>query len=187
MGTLPRSPLEVRLAVTLFLALLGIADFFGAWQVRNFSAFTPGGVAATVASQGQHSMAMACCSVTSMEEMPVEPESLNRPAHRISRELLVQDTHTHVPVYALTAASLALVVFGLRLSSRARIGLVLAAFAAPFLDFAGLWGAHLAPGLGTFFGALAVGGGFAMGICFAVVFVVTIAQLWLPSKEKSHA
>jgi hypothetical protein len=65
--------------------------------------------------------------------------------------------------------------------------LVLAAFAAPFLDFAGLWGAHLAPGLGTFFGALAVGGGFAMGICFAVVFVVTIAQLWLPSKENSHA
>ena len=64
---------------------------------------------------------------------------------------------------------------------------MLAAFSAPFLDFAGLWGAHLAPGLGKFFGALAVCGGFAMGICFVVVFAVTIAQLWLLSEENSHA
>ena len=35
MGRLPQSPFEVRLAVTLFLGLLGIADFFGAWQVQQ--------------------------------------------------------------------------------------------------------------------------------------------------------
>src|SRR5450830_1339910 len=187
MGRLPQSPVEIRLAVTLFLALLGIADFFGAWQVKNFAAFTPRGVAATVAPQTQHSMAMECCSVTAMEEMPVEPASLDRPTHRIVRELLVQDTHVHVPVYALAAASLALVLFGLRLSSRARVGLVVCAFAAPFLDFAGLWGAHLDPGHGALFGAFAVGGGFAMGICFVIVFVVAMAQLWLPLKKNNHA
>jgi hypothetical protein len=175
------------LAVTLFLALLGIADLFGAWQVKNFAAFTPRGVAAAVAPQTQHSMAMECCSVTATEEMPVEPASLDRPNHRIARELLVQDTHVHVPVYAFATASLALVLFGLRLSSRARVCLVVCAFAAPFLDFAGLWGAHLAPGQGALFGTLAVGGGFAMGICFVIVFVVAMAQLWLPSKENRHA
>ncbi len=51
MGKLPQSPVEVRLAVTLFLGLLGIADFFGGWQVKNFAAFTPRGVAATVAPE----------------------------------------------------------------------------------------------------------------------------------------
>src|ERR1700693_3315852 len=103
MGKLPESPLEVRLAVTLFLALPGIAHFFGAWQVRNFATFTPRGVAATVAPQTQHSMAMECCNVTEMEEMPVEPASLDRPTHRMPRDLLIQDTHVHVPVYAFAA------------------------------------------------------------------------------------
>lgn len=187
MGKLPQSPLEVRLAVTLFLGLLGIADFFGGWQVRNFAAFTPRGVAATVAPEEHHAMAMECCTVTSTQENPVEPASLDHPSHRITRDLLVQDTHVHVPVYAMTAAFLALVLFGLRLSSRVRTGLVLCAFAAPFLDFAGLWGAHFAPDLGAIFGALAVAGGFAMGICYLVVFLIAMAQLWLPSKENSHA
>ena len=86
----------------------------------------------------------------------------------------------------MTAAFLALVLFGLRLSSRARTVLVLFAFAAPFLDFAGLWGAHFAPDLGAVFGALAVGGGFSMGICYSIVFFIAIVQLWL-GKEKTHA
>jgi hypothetical protein len=187
MGRLPQSPPEVRLAATLFLCLLGVADFFGGWQVKNFAAFTPRGVAATVAPAASHSMAMECCNVTAVEETPVEPASLDRPAHRIDRELLIQDTHVHVPVYAMTAAFLALILFGLRLSSRLRTGLVLLAFAAPFLDFAGLWGAHLATGRAAFFAALAIGGGFAMGICYAVVFLLAIAQLWFSSREKIHA
>ncbi len=186
MGRLPRSPLEVRLAVTLFLALLGVADFFGAWQVKNFAAFTPRGVAAAVAPEESHEMAMECCTVTSTHEKPVDPASLDRPSHRIARDLLVQDTHVHVPVYAMTAAFLSLIVFGLRLSSRVRILLVFCAFAAPFLDFAGLWGAHFAPDLGTIFGALAVAGGFAMGLCYLAVFLIAVVQLWF-AKENTHA
>ncbi len=187
MGRLPQSPPEVRLGATLFLCLLGVADFFGAWQVKDFAAFTPRGVASTVAPAASHSMAMECCNVTAVEEKPVEPSSLNRPSHHIERDLLVQDTHVHVPIYALTAAFLALILFGLRLSSRLRVGLVVLAFAAPFLDFAGLWGAHLVPGRGTLFATLAVVGGFAMGLCYCVVLVLAVVQLWFPSKEKIHA
>lgn len=187
MGRLPQSPPEVRLAATLFLCLLGVADFFGGWQVKNFAAFTPRGVASTVAPTALHSMAMECCNVTAVEEKPVEPASLDRPVHRINRELLIQDTHVHVPVYAMTAAFLALILFGLRLSSRLRTGLVVLAFAAPFLDFAGLWGAHLATDRAGVFAALAISGGFAMGICYAVVFLLAIAQLWVFPKEKIHA
>lgn len=187
MGRLPQSPFEVRLSVTLFLCLLGIADLFGAWQVRNFASFAPRGVAATVAPEQHHAMAMECCSETAMEEKPVKPESLDQPAHRITRELLVQDTHVHVPVYAMTAGFLALVLFGLRFSSRARTALVLGAFSAPFLDFAGLWGAHFAPGLGPIFGALAIAGGFAMGICYLIVFLAAMIQFWSPRKETIHA
>lgn len=189
MGRLREAPFEVRLAATLFLLLLGVADFFGAWQVRNFSAFSPKGVAATVAPEAHTEMTMACCTTSAAEEKPIDLGMLDHPHHQINRELLVQDTHVHVPVYALTAILLSAVVFGLDLSSRGRTILVLVAFAAPFLDFTGLWGAHLFPARGALFGGLAVAGGFAMGIVYFIVLLFTLSQCWLrrSRKEADHA
>ena len=189
MGKLPHSALEIRLAATLFLLLLGVANIFGAWQVRNFAAFTPSGVAASVAPEAHHDMTMACCQTSAAEEKPVDLATLNRPRHQVSRDLLVQDTHVHVPVYAITAALLSLIVFGLSLSSGARVALVLCAFAAPFFDFTGLWGAHLFPNAGTFFGGMAVGGGFSMGIAYLIVLALTLSQCWFFRKrlEVDHA
>ncbi len=187
MGKLPNAPFEARLAATLFLLLLGLADFFGAWQVRHFASFTPKGVAATVGARERHEMTMECCSLSTSAETPVEPSALNQPDHHIDRELLVQDSHVHIPVYAMTAALLAMVALGLDLSSRARSILIALLFAAPFFDFVGLWGAHLFPAAGTAFGALAVAGGFSMGAAYLVVLVIAINQLWIRRKERSHA
>lgn len=184
MGRLSEAPFEVRLAATLFLLLLGVANLFGAWQVKDFASFAPRELARMVAPRQPHAMAMECCNFTAIREKPVDPESLDQPERWIDRSLLVQDTHVHVPVYAITSALLALIVFGLRLSSRMRSALVLLAFAAPVLDFAGLWGAHVAPGSGTAFAAAAVAGGIAMGICYLVILVLVIAQLWLRRGER---
>jgi hypothetical protein len=192
MGGLRQAPFEVRLAATLFLLLLGVADLFGAWEVRNFAAFTPREVAATVAAEREAPMpAMPEMSMkaSKAEERPVDLQALDRPRHTIGRDLLVQDTHVHIPAYALTAAALSLLVFGLRLSSRARSGLVLLAFAAPFADFVGLWGAQLLPRMALFAGALTVAGGFAMGLAYLLVLVLTLVQCWFSHsrKETSHA
>ncbi len=183
MGKLSQSPREVRLAVTLFLLLLGVADFFGAWQVRSFASFTPRGTAAAVAPAAHHDMTMVCCQTSAAEETPVDPAMLDHPAHTISRELLAQDTHVHVPVYALTAALLSLVVFGLSLSSRTRSLLVLLCFGAPLADFAGLWGAHLFPARGPAFGAIAVAGGFAMGAAYLIVLALAMSQCWFSRRK----
>jgi len=121
MGKLPESPIEARLAATLFLLLLGMADLFGAWQVKNFSAFTPAGVAATVSAGTPMQMETHAGHQTMISERPVTPEEINAPRHRIDRELLVQDSHIHIPAYALTAAALSAIVLALRLSSRVRI------------------------------------------------------------------
>lgn len=177
MGSLPESAIEVRLAATLFLLMLGVADLFGAWEVRQFAAFTPRGVAASLGrSAPQHPM-----------NSPVDLESLNEPVHHVDRELLVQDTHVHVPVYAITAGLLSLIAMGLRLSSSARIFLVSAAFAAPILDFTGLWGAHLSASGATVWAALAVFGGFAMGGVYLVVLILTLTQCWFFRKGTLYA
>ncbi len=193
MGGLRQAPFEVRLAATLFLLLLGVADVFGAWEVRNFAAFTPRAVAATVAVERENPMpampmeGMSQPAASKAEEHPVDLQALDRPHHTIGRDLLVQDTHVHVPAYALTAAALSLLVFGLRLSSRARSALVLLAFVAPFADFVGLWGAQLFPRVGVPFGALAVAGGFAMGLAYLFVLVLTLFQCWFSRSREVHS
>jgi hypothetical protein len=178
MGKLPESPFEVRLAATLFLLLLGVADLFAAWEVKNFASFTPAGTAAAVGPEQPHAMAMCAACGTMAMEHPVDLASLDQPRHVINRELLVQDTHVHVPVYALTAAALSLVVFGLRLGSRARSAVVLLAFAAPCFDFVGLWGAHLMPRGGALFGGITVAAGFSMGLVYTFVLLATLIQCW---------
>lgn len=184
MGKLPGSPFEVKLAATLFLLLLGVANLFGAWQVKNFSSFTPAGVADTVGPVEHHAMSMPGHEQSSGEEKEIDLASLDRPHHHIDRELLVQDTHVHVPAYALTAAALSLVAFGLALPSRARTGIVALAFAAPAVNFIGLWGAQLSRRGGSFFGLLAVAGGCAMGLAYTIVLAVTLAQCWLLARYK---
>jgi hypothetical protein len=191
MGKLPGGPLEARLAATLFLLLLGAANFFGAWEVKNFASFTPKGVAGTVGPEEHPTMEMRCKMCKMDDEKPVDLGELDRPKHVIGRELLVQDSHVHIPVYSLTAGALALLTMGLALSSRARVAIVLLAFAAPVLDFVGLWGAHLLPRFGLFFGGVAVAGGSAMGLAYLAVLLLTLLQCWLPSrlrpKEPHHA
>jgi hypothetical protein len=183
MGKLPESAFEVRLATTLFLLLLGVANLFGAWQVRNFASFTPTGVAEAFRSSGHEGHMAPAVS----EEKPVDPAGLNDRPHRVDRQLLVQDTHVHLPVYAMAAAFFALIIFGLRLSRRARAVLILSAFAAPVLDFAGLWGAHLWSKAGQFWGAVAVFGGFLMGLVYLIVLVLTLKQCWFSRQGEDHA
>ena len=183
MGKLPGSALEVRLAVTLFLLLLGLANLFGAWEVRNFAAFTPAGVASAVGvfgHEGNHA------SGSASGESPVDLETLNEKKHHIDRELLVQDSHVHIPVYATTAALLVLIVFGLRLGSGSRVALVLLAFAAPLLDFVGLWGAHLWSGSGRVWGAVALLGGAMMGLVYLAVLSLTLKQCWFSNSKKGE-
>jgi len=175
MGKLPRSAIEARLAVTLFLLQLEVAHFFGAWQVKKFASFTPSGVAATLQNHNQMDMNMNDHTT----EMPVTIESLNEPMHHLDRELLVQDTHVHVPVYAMTAAFLAMIILGLDLSSAVRVLLILLSFAAPFVDFAGLWGAEFFPSHAVFFGGVTVAGGFAMGIAYLIVLIISQKQFWI--------
>jgi len=184
MGKLPGSALEVRLAATLFLLLLGLANLFGVWEVRNFASFTPEGVASAVGASGheRHGMSGAAAG-----EKPVDVETLNEPKHHIDRELLVQDSHVHIPVYAITAAFLALIVFALRLTSGSRVALVLLAFAAPLLDFVGLWGAHLWSESGRLWGAVAILGGVLMGLVYLAVLGLTLKQCWLSNSEKGEA
>jgi hypothetical protein len=113
-------------------------------------------------------------------EMPVDVNTLDQPVHHIDRELLIQDTHVHLPAYAITAAILSLIVFGLQMRTAGRMALVLALFSAPALDFIGLWGIQLFPSNQILFATICLFGGVLMALAYSVVLVLSLKQMWFP-------
>jgi hypothetical protein len=101
--------------------------------------------------------------------------------HFVDIKLLVQDTHVHIPMYGVIAGMLSLVVLGLGVSRRAGFTLITLLFAAPWLDFAGMWLTKFAsPG----FAVLTVAGGWAMGLGYTAATVLALRRMWLMPKEE---
>lgn len=164
--------------VTCLLGTFGLSYIFGALMVSLYAGFTPARVAATYAGPEM--------------SMPMPPEStvvVNRPmtmaefakpeVHAVDTNLLIQDTHVHVPMYGLFAAALSVVVLGLSLPRAWVLGLITLLFAAPWLDFAGMW---LTKFVSPRFAILTLLGGWAMGAGYLAVTALAVYQMWRSPK-----
>jgi hypothetical protein len=180
---LRRADLRVKWLVTCLLATFGLAYLFGAWMVSLYAGFTPQSVAETYA---ERPMAMAMppeTTVVVQHGLTLADFAKEDEHHTVDLNLLVQDTHVHVPMYGVIAAALSLVVLGLALPRRAGFALITLLFAAPWLDFAGMWLTKLvAPG----FAVVTVLGGWAMGLAYTIVTVVAMWQMWRPERGRNQ-
>jgi hypothetical protein len=171
---LRHADVRVKWLVTCLLATFGIAYGFGAWMVGLYAGFTPKSVATTY-GEAEMAMHMPPESTVVVEHPVTIGELAEEDHHTVDLDLLVQDTHVHVPMYGVIAAALWVVVLGLALSSKAALALVTLLFAAPWLDFAGMWLTKIAsPG----FAVVTLAGGWAMGVGYLVVTVVALWQMW---------
>ena len=115
-------------------------------------------------------------------EHPMAMAEFAKPeTHTVDTNLLIQDTHVHVPMYGMIAAALSLVVVGLSLERRRAFGLITVLFAAPWLDFAGMWLTKFASAR---FAIVTLVGGWAMGLGYVVVAALAVQQMWF-SRERS--
>jgi hypothetical protein len=178
---LRHADVRVKWLVTCLLATFGIAYAFGAWMVALYAGFTPTSVARTYAEPAM-TMPMPPAH-TVVTEHPVHLGDLaDEGQHTVDRDLLIQDTHVHVPMYGVIAGTLSMVVLGLAVSRRLALGLITLLFAAPWLDFAGMWLTKLvSPG----FSIVTLAGGWAMGLAYTIVAGVALWQMWGPSKGAS--
>ena len=171
---LARADLRVKWLVTCLLATLGVSYVFGALMVSRYAGFTPGRVAATYAG-AEMSMPMPP-ETTMVMEHPMSMADFAKPeVHEVDTNLLIQDTHVHVPMYGVIAAALSLVVAGLSLSQGWALTLITLLFAAPWLDFAGIWLTKFVSGR---FAAVTLIGGWAMGVGYLAVTALAIHQMW---------
>src|SRR2546422_8733534 len=101
---LRRAALPIKWLVTWRLATLGLPCLFGALMISLYAGFTPQRVAATYAGP-EMSMRMPP-ETTMVVEHPITRADFAQPeVHAVDTNLLIQDTHVHVPMYGIIARS----------------------------------------------------------------------------------
>jgi hypothetical protein len=178
---LSRADVRVKWLVTCLLLTFGLAYLFGGWMVALYAGFTPGTVAATYAG-AEMSMAMPPETTVVVERPMTMAQFTEAAPHQVDLPLLVQDTHVHVPMYGVIAACLSLVVLGLQVSRRLALGLISVLFAAPWLDFLGMW---LTKFVGRGFAYVTLLGGWAMAVGLLIVLLVALRQMWFWSERRA--
>ena len=173
---LRQSDVRVRWLVTLLLATLGTSYLFGAWMVGLYAGYSPRKVAETYGPAGEMPMTMQMPPETTMvTEQPISMAEMGEEQHHVDRDLLVQDTHVHMPMYAVIAACLSVIALGLAMPRWAGLAIIALLFAAPWLDFAGMWLTKLAsPG----FAIVTLAGGWAMALGYVIVAAIATYQMW---------
>lgn len=177
---LRHSDLRVRWLVTLLLGTLGTSYLFGAWMVGLYAGFSTAKVAETYGRAGEAPMAMQMPPETTVvAEHEVSMAEMGEEQHHVDTNLLVQDTHVHMPMYAVLAAALSVIVLGLSLSRAKGLALIALLFAAPWLDFAGMWLTKIAS---PRFAIVTLAGGWAMALGYTIVAALAMWQMWLGRK-----
>ncbi len=174
----------VKWLVACLLATFGVSYLFGAWMVLLYAGFSPHKVAATFAEPetAMHMHMPPETTIVVQRAVPFQEFAAQDEQHVVDRNLLVQDTHVHVPMYGVIAAALSVIVLGLVLPRWMGFGLIGVLFAAPWLDFAGMWLTKL---VSSDFAMLTILGGWAMAFGYAVVTALAVWQMWFLKKEEA--
>ncbi|HEV7366245.1 MAG TPA: hypothetical protein VGN76_10405 [Gemmatimonadales bacterium] len=159
------APRPVKLAAVLFLLVLGYSYLFAFLMVKTWSGLTPSSVQATYVPGPKMDMAAFPEHSTSTEK-PLDLGSVPEMKHTVDTNLLIQDSHIHIMIYAIVAALESVIIFGLGWPGWFRDWMIVAAFGFGALDFAGQW--LMKAGLPGF-AWLTIASGWGMALVYLIV------------------
>ena len=129
---------SIKLAALLFLLVLGYSYIFAFLMVKTWSGLTPTKVEATyVPKPGMNMAAMPEQSQSTTQQINLAEVPTMQ--HMVDTNLLIQDSHIHIMIYAIVAALESLIILGLGWRGWFRDTVIVAAFGFGALDFAGQW------------------------------------------------
>ena len=181
--SLRRANRSVKLATLLFLLVLGSAYVFAFLMVKTWSGLTPERVqAGYVPKPGMNEMHMAAESHATTQ--PLDLGKVPEMQHTVDTNLLIQDSHIHLMIYAIVAALLTLIVLGLEWPAWWRDTMIVANFGFGVLDFAGQWLMKL--GIGGF-AWLTIASGWGMSLVYLIILYSTVRALLPIGLNRSDA
>ena len=161
---------SVKLAAILFLLVLGYAYLFAFLMVKTWSGLGPSRVAATyVPKPGMDEMHMGAESKATTQ--PLDLGKVPEMQHTVDTNLLIQDSHIHIMIYAIVAALLTLIILGLEWPAWWRDTIIVLNFGFGALDFVGQWLMNF--GMGGF-AWLTILSGWGMSLVYLIVLYSTI-------------
>ncbi len=169
---------SVKLGALLFLLVLGYSYVFAFLMVRHWAGTTPSAVAATYVPQpGMDATALPAES--QVTNAPLDLGNMTEEKHAVDTNLLIQDSHIHIMIYAIVGALETLIILGLEWSAARRNTLILGAFGFGALDFAGQWLMKAGiPG----FAWLTIASGWGMALVYLIILVATVRRI-LPGRS----
>lgn len=173
---------SVKLGALLFLLVLGYSYGFAFLMVRHWSGLTPSRVAATYTPPAMDSAAMPAQSRAT--DAPLDLGHMPEERHVVDTDLLIQDSHIHIMIYAIVAALETLIILGLDWGAARRNAMIVAAFGFGALDFAGQWLMKAGiPG----FAWLTIASGWGMATVYLILLVATVRRLRPSQTSRSFA
>jgi hypothetical protein len=161
---------SIKLAAVLFLLMLGYAYIFAFFMVKTWAGLSPADVQATyVPSATMSDSAMPMESHSSTQ--PLDLSSVPAMKHTVDTQLLIQDSHIHIMIFALIAGLEALIIFGLDWRPLWRNIAILGAFGFGMLDFAGQW--LMKAGISGF-AWLTIASGWGMSLVYLAILLGTL-------------
>jgi len=168
--SLRKADFSVRLAAILFMLVLGYSYLFAFLMVRQWAGLTPSQVAQTyVPAEAMNESMLPDQSQSSTQALDLG--SMGEMVHQVDTELLIQDSHIHIMIYAIVAALQTLIILGLEWSAPWRNTVITAAFGFGAMDFAGQW--LMKAGIGGF-AWLTIASGWGMSLVYLTVLIGTI-------------
>jgi hypothetical protein len=159
------APRPVKLAAVLFLLVLGYSYVFAFLMVKTWSGLGPSSVAATYVPAPKMDMNAMPEHSTSTEK-PMDMAAVPEMKHTVDTNLLIQDSHIHIMIYAIVAALQSVIIFGLGWPGWFRDLMIVLAFGFGALDFAGQWLMNFGiPG----FAWLTIASGWGMALVYLIV------------------
>ena len=172
--SLRRADRSVKLAVSLFLIVLGCAYVFAFLMVRTWAGLTPDRIAATYAPArpvDERSLPTTSSARTELLDLDAMGDEHT---HVVDTRLLIQDSHVHILLYGIVASLETLILFGIAWPPWWRDTVIVAAFASGLFDFCGQW--LVKAGLPAFTW-LIITSGWAMAAVYLIVAVGVVREL----------
>ena len=182
--SLRKANFSVRLGAVLFMLVLGYSYLFAFLMVKQWAGLTPAKVAQTyVPPETVNESMLPNQSESSTQSLDLG--SMGEMVHQVDTQLLIQDSHIHIMIYAIVAALQTLIILGLDWSAPLRNTVITAAFGFGSLDFAGQW--LMKAGIGGF-AWLTIASGWGMSLVYLTVLIGTLrAVLHRSPTVSTHA
>ncbi|MFQ5716452.1 MAG: hypothetical protein ACE5GQ_05065 [Nitrospinales bacterium] len=115
-------------------------------------------------------------------EIPITLDQIKEMPHKVDLKLLLQDAHVHLFSHGVLSLLMGILFFWSQIPERWKIVLIPLPFLGGVLDFAGMF---LVKFLADGFAYLIIFAGSLTGISFAIVFFLSLYELWVvPFKNK---